>query len=328
MRTSFFFAFFFRMPAEYFHVYPINHLLKPGAALRVAAVLLMAIAFSQAAPPARPSTRSEKLLGTLGTYDGEPRLPNGRIDVHKLVSELADLHANTYNWLIWHATNDWDDLKIFLPQARKKKIAAWVTLVPPSESPPRDSTGYSEPFRLDYERWTKEIARLSLGETNLIAWSLDDFSSANTDFFTPEKLRAILEGVHKINPGLAFVPCCYYPQINASFVQKYQGLFDGVLFPYLSESAQASMTDASRVEAEVRKVKGDFGSIPVFIDVYATGYSSLGKTTPEYVREVMENGHRAADGILIYCHQSKTQALEKYDVIKRLFSQWPVGARK
>jgi hypothetical protein len=264
----------------------------------------------------------QALRGTLGTYDGEPRLPSGHVDVAKLVSELADLHANTYNWLIWHASTDWDDLKIFLPQARKKKINVWVTLVPPSESPPLYGSNYSEPFQLDYERWAKEIAKLSVHEKNLIAWSLDDFSSANTGFFTPEKLRSILDGAHKINPKLAFVPCCYYPQINAAFVQKYHGLFDGVLFPYLSESAKASMMNSTRVEAEVREVKAKFGSVPVFIDIYATGYSSLGKTTPKYVREVMENSHGSVDGILIYCHQDKKQAPEKYNIIKELFSRW------
>jgi hypothetical protein len=82
------------------------------------------------------------------------------------------------------------------------------------------------------------------------------------------------------------------------------------------------MTNSTRVEAEVRAVKADFGSVPVFIDVYATGYSSLGKTTPQYVREVMENGHRGADGILIYCHQGKTQSPEKYHIIKEFFTRW------
>jgi hypothetical protein len=287
-----------------------------------AAFLLFGIAAANTASSEESSIRSEKLRGAFGTFAGEPRLNDGHVDVQKLISELADLHANTYHWLIWHAATDWVDLKTFLPQARKNKIKVWVTLVPPSESPPQYGTNYSEPFRLDYERWAKEIATLSIRENNLVAWSLDDFSSANTDFFTPKKLRSILKEAHNINPNLAFVPCCYYPQINAAFVQKYKGLFDGVLFPYLSESAQQSMTDSSRVEAEVRKVKAEFKSIPVFIDVYATGYSSLGRTTPHYVREVMEKGRHGADGVLIYCHQSKAQAPEKYDIIKELFSQW------
>src|SRR4051794_10426529 len=85
----------------------------------VVAFLLIGIAIGVAASSEGPSVRSEKLRGTFGTFAGEPRLPNGHVDVQKLISELADLRANTYHWLIWHAATDWDDLKLFLPQARK-----------------------------------------------------------------------------------------------------------------------------------------------------------------------------------------------------------------
>src|ERR1051325_7224475 len=122
-------------------------------------IITLAIAAVRAGGADNSLARSETLRGTLGTYDGEPRLANGRVDVGKLVSELTDLHANSYNWLIWHAATDWDDLKSFLPLARKSKIKVWVTLVPPSESPPQYGNNYSEPFRLDYERGGKEIAR-------------------------------------------------------------------------------------------------------------------------------------------------------------------------
>src|SRR5262245_4401121 len=117
---------------------------------------------------------SHSLQGCLGTYHGEPRLANGRVDCHQLLAELAEIRANTYSWLIWEKPTDWDDLKLFLPLARAQKIRVWVTLVPPSESPPLTSH-FSEPFRLDYARWGIEIARLSLQETNLVAWSIDDF---------------------------------------------------------------------------------------------------------------------------------------------------------
>ena len=97
----------------------------------------------------------------LADYDSELRRPDGRVDVDAMVKRLKELEVTTYYWLIWHAPTDWDDLKAFLPQARKHKIAVWITLVPPSESPPLEGTAYSEPFRLDYERWAKEIAQLS-----------------------------------------------------------------------------------------------------------------------------------------------------------------------
>lgn len=272
--------------------------------------------------PVAEEIRSQNLRGALGTYDGEPRLPNKRVDVDRLLSELTELRANSYNWLIWHATNDWEDLKIFLPLAHDKNIKVWVTIVPPTESPPMWGTLYSEPFRLDFERWAVELAQLSLRHTNLVAWSIDDFTS-NPEFFSPERLGKILMQARSINPRFAFIPCCYFNQVTPKFVQKYRGLYDGILFPYLSESATASMTDATRVEAEVRQVKSVVGdSIPVLIDVYATGYSSLGNTTPEYVRKVMEGGWRSADGVMIYCHQDKKRAPEKYGLIQELFTEW------
>ena len=105
-----------------------------------------------------------------------------------MVTRLKELGVTTYYWLIWHAATDWDDLKLFLPKAAEAGIEVWVYLVPPSESPPKYGSQYSEPFRLDYHRWAEEIARLSLQHPNLTAWVIDDFY-ANHEFFTPAYLR-------------------------------------------------------------------------------------------------------------------------------------------
>ena len=59
--------------------------------------------------------RAQLVRGTFGTYDNEPRLPNRHVDVNHLLAELVEQRANTYNWLVWHNTNDWEDLKVFLP---------------------------------------------------------------------------------------------------------------------------------------------------------------------------------------------------------------------
>jgi hypothetical protein len=50
----------------------------------------------------------------LGTYNDLPRLENGRADIPKLMTQLSDLNANTYNWLVWKGENDWDDLKLLM----------------------------------------------------------------------------------------------------------------------------------------------------------------------------------------------------------------------
>ncbi len=265
--------------------------------------------------------RGQVLRGSYGTYDGEPRDQQGRVDIERLLAELSEIRANTYNWLIWHAETDWEDLKRFLPLARKKGILVWVTLVPPSESPPHTKR-FSEPFRLDFERWGEEIAKLSVLEPNLVAWSIDDFTH-NLKVLDPKRMRGIHGKARSINPKLAFVPCSYYPRITEQFIRDYRGLVDGILFPYRSESTEANLKDSSRVAEEIERIRDIAGpSLPVIIDVYATAHGRLGKTTPAYVWEVMVAGQQHADGVHVYCHQDKGRAPEKYRIIKDLFNKW------
>ena len=264
-------------------------------------------------------------MGAFGTYAGEPRLPNGRVDIQKLITELTELRANTYNFLIWHAKTDWDDLQKFLPLAREKHINVWITLVPPTESPPLYGDAYSEPFRLDYKRWAVEIAKLSLQQPNLVAWSLDDFSDnvAEAHTFTPEQWRDILSAARAINPKLAFVPCCYFQHLTPEVAAQYRELIDGVLFPYMHASRGMNLTDTDTVELEVQQFKNLFGKgMPVFMDVYATRHSSLNETTPDYIERAMRAGKQSADGVFIYTHPNKQEAAAKFASVKQLFHKW------
>jgi hypothetical protein len=265
--------------------------------------------------------RAHVLQNAFGTYCNAPRLQSGRVDIQRLTDELADAHANTYSFCIHNAATDWDDLQQFLPLAAKQGIHVWASLVPPSESPPR-TRHYAEPFRLDYKKWAVELARLSLRETNLVAWSIDDFTY-NLKFYAPNYLKDVLGAAREINPRLAFLPCCYYKSITPAFVKDYQPLIDGILFPYRHESGGANLTDASLVGSEVGKIKGMTNpSFPILIDVYATAHSKLGKSTPEYVQQVMTAGKSCADGVLVYCRQDPALNPEKYQIIKQLFTAW------
>jgi hypothetical protein len=270
-----------------------------------------------------PADRTTALRGCAGTYSGAPRGQDGRVDVHRLLSELKDLQADTYNWLIWPANTDWDDLKTFLPLAREAGLRVWVTLVPPSESPPK-AKRYSEPFRLDYERWGTEIARLSATHPNLVAWSIDDFTH-NLAFFTPAKMRAITTATRAINPKLAFVPCSYFPRVTAKFAADYAGTIDGVLFPYRHESNKANLTDATLLKRELARLREILGpDVLVIVDVYSTAHSRLGASTPAYVRDVMTQARTAADGVMVYCHPNpKGTDAEKYPVVREVFSTKP-----
>lgn len=188
----------------------------------------------------------------LADYDAELRGPDGRVDIDAMVQRLKDLGVTTYYWLIAHAATDWDDLKLFLPEAAKAHIEVWAYLVPPSESAPKYSTLYPEPFRLDYQRWAEEIAHLSLEHTNLTAWVIDDFYE-NHALYTPTYVRDMQERARRVNPRLKFSPLMYYWEINRKFAEDYRNVIDGVVAAYPQsaqeiERAWAIFNDAATAE--------------------------------------------------------------------------------
>ncbi|HHU27098.1 MAG TPA: hypothetical protein GXZ56_10850 [Bacteroidales bacterium] len=267
-----------------------------------------------------PLLMSDKHEMVLGTYASPPRLSNGRVDFTKLLDQLEDLNANTYNWLIWRNENDWDDLQLFLPLARAKKIAVWVTVVPPSESKPIAKWN-SEPFGLDYVRWAEELGKLSAKYPNLVAFSIDDFVH-NLKTYTPEYTAKMVAALKKGNPNMHFIPCCYYRQLTPDFAKKYEPYLDGILFPYRAESEGANLQNATLVEQEIANVRKLFKSaMPIYIDVYLTAHSRLGASTAEYVQETVKRGKKAADGVLIYTHPNPDKEPKKYIVVKHEFNK-------
>lgn len=178
--------------------------------LSVSACLAVEQVSSTNSSPALSSPARLRLMAyyNVGDYDAEPRLPNGRVDVGFLNSRLKELGMRTYFWLVWHNTNDWADLKLFLPMAASSGINVWVYLVPPTESPPNNSS-YSEPFRLDYGLWAEEIALLSIQQTNLVGWVIDDFLS-NCNVFTPTFIGNCQARARNINPKLVFFRWCIF----------------------------------------------------------------------------------------------------------------------
>lgn len=269
------------------------------------------------------AARRAALLHSYGTYAGELRKTDGHLDCERLIAELGKMRATTYNFLIARGKSDWDDLHTFLPLAKAKGLRVWVTLLPPSESPPR-TKNFSEPFRLDFEKWASELADLSTREPALVAWSIDDFAY-NASTFTPETMQKITAAQRAKNPKFAFVPCIYFKQATPAFVAKYREFFDGILFPYRSESTKAGFQDAKSVATEVKKLRERFGAeFPIIVDIYATRHSQLGSSTPAYVEQVMNFAYPVADGVHVYRHQNKLDAneREKYDIIQRVMSSW------
>lgn len=262
-------------------------------------------------------------MHSYGTYAGNNiRTSDERMDLPRLLEELGQLKANNYNWLMGKPT-DWEDLHTFLPLAKKHGIRVWVTVLPPSESVPH-SGRYSEPFRLDYQKWAAELAALSARESALVAWSIDDFVH-NLKKFTPDEMLKIIAAQRAQNPNFAFAPCVYYKQGTPEFAAKYREFLDGILFPYRSESKKAGLSDPSQVAGEVQTLRERFGKdFPIVVDIYATRHSKYGPSSLAYVEEVLKLAQPAADGVHIYRHLDTNDVVqrEKFEIVRRAMNAW------
>src|SRR5262245_12629351 len=95
----------------------------------------------------------------IGTYGSPPVAKDGTILYDTLISQLKDLHCNTYNWLIMPDTNSLKQLKEFLPVAKKSNIDVWATLIPPVEL---EAMKVGEYTTNDMRKWAAELAALSV----------------------------------------------------------------------------------------------------------------------------------------------------------------------
>ncbi len=199
------------------------------AALVVAAILLGAAVSSAADGP------------FIGDYDAELRKSDRHVDCELMVQRLQELGANTYMWLMWHSPDDWDDLHDFLPLAQEAGITVWAYLVPHSETAFQNGRfPYSEPFKLDYVRWAREIALLSLQYDNLVGYVIDDFwgNFDKPERFTLEYTREMVEAGKAVNPDIKFYPLMYYRQFGLDFVEKLAPIIDGTVAAYPKDRAE------------------------------------------------------------------------------------------
>ena len=263
----------------------------------------------------------------LGDYDSELRLPNGRVDIGTMVGRLKDLGVSSYYWLLWHASTDWEDLKLFLPKAAEAGIAVTAYLVPPSESPPH-AQWYSEPFRLDYRRWAEEIARLSLEHPNLTSWVIDDFY-ANHELFTPAYVGEMRARAKKVNPSLVFMPLMYYGEITAQFARDYGGVIDGVVAAYPNDREAIAK---ARSVLNGTDASGGGGRFPIPFIVMTAGVEYEFRirygdpATPEriarWLRMCLEAWRDGlCDGVVTYCID-KDPASKTFPLAKGLYREF------
>jgi hypothetical protein len=117
--------------------------------------------------------------------------------------------------------NDWTKLIYSLSKAKMGGINIYVSLLPPSKTPPICPTcNYSEPYRLDFISWAKVIANLSLRYSNLTGYALEDFQeNLNLGYLRKTYIDSMITAGKSINPRLQFIttlPNIYYVDKNAT----------------------------------------------------------------------------------------------------------------
>ena len=271
--------------------------------------------------PARSKRLAARLTGTLGDYDSEPRTPEGRVDIPRLIRQITLAHMDTYDWLIWHAPTDWDDLHAFLPVARRNGIKVWVTLCPPSEQ--GGSMPASEPFRLDFIRWAEEVGKLAREHPNLAALVIDDFfSGSNGSLFTPDYIARVAQALRAGSPDVAFLPTLYWSSIgDTTFIPEYGPAVDGIVFPY------SELQDVAPLKEQLAAWRARLGPDKLLmVNIYASGSDGRaepGPRTEAYMREVLTISHEMADGIRIYCLPKEDLLGDaRYAVTAELYGQW------
>jgi hypothetical protein len=257
-----------------------------------------------------------RLAGTLGDYDAEPRTAKFRVDIPRLLGAIDAAHMNTYDFLIWHAKTDWDDLHDFVRESGKRGLNVWVTLCPPSEPPP------SAPFGLDYIRWADEIGKLSAENDNIVAVVIDDFwSTENRQLFTPHYVARIAATLYRHNPKLALLATIYWETIgDAQFIKDYGPWIDGNVFPYADLKSTKDLP--SQLDA-CRKWLGPDKFL--MMNLYAAGSSGpkeRGPRSAEYMRSSLTISREKCDGIRIYCLPKQDLTDYRFTITAELFGQW------
>ncbi len=274
-------------------------------------ILLSIVVGCASTSPAQKGASPKTMI--IGTYASPPYAPDKTTILYdSLISQLKDLHCNTYSWLIMPNQKSFEQFKEFLPIAKKNNIEVWAMLIPPTElagKPDQYPTN-------DIHTWAADLATLSLTNSNFKAWSIDDFVH-NLKLYTPQYVKEFQAVAKKINPGFKFYPVCYYVSIGKNFAAGYGSLIDGIWFPYRNESVKTDLVDDSHVADEINTIRGWLGKkLPIFLSVYSSGHHEYGNPTTEYISNVIQSGIQNADGVMVYRHPSPKWDAEKYKAVK------------
>ena len=121
----------------------------------------------------------------------------------------------------------------------------------------------------------------------LAAWALDDFFSQ----LPPEEITEMQRVQDSINPKLGFYTTVYYHDaINGHFYDKYEGLIDGIIYPYTG--ANSNTEDATQVGPNLDKIlaQTEPRGLGVVLLAYTGRYlSAITPPTGRYIADVIDH---------------------------------------
>ena len=181
------------------------------------------------------------------------------------------------------------DLQRLLPAAQKAHISVWPVLI----SRP---VGASLPYRHDYLRWMKVLARLSLQYPVLRGVNVDDTDAGGNDrFYTRSYLCQIDRTGRAINPHLLFIPTIY--DLDADEANRLAGCVDGVWLWW------TNLEQNNGLRAFLRDAQAIAGNrFPVYAGVYAhaTSWHKEGPPAPKIIEQATSMGCTCSHGVVLW----------------------------
>lgn len=259
------------------------------SSLAIAIIACLVVSAGAVKPDRAPSTRHAMGFAPC-SWSVPVQRPDHSLDVGATIELLRANHFDCYVQPIEEKPpmTD-DDFMRLLPAAQAAGISVWPVLIPQHE-------GSSPPYGLDFVRWMKELARLSLKYPVLRGVNIDDTDVGGNDtVFTRQYVCDIYRAKQRINPRLLFVPTIY--DLDRREADLLNGCVDGVWLWWVNleqNNGLRSFLENSRLVAA--------GRFPVYAGVYAhsTSWHREGGPKPAILQHALELACSYSDGAIVW----------------------------
>ena len=256
-------------------------------------VVLLSLSWLLIAVPQKPQPRHSRVIA----YDCEPRRADGRVDQARVLAMLKAGNLDGYDYLLWHAPTDWDDLGPFLTMMDSTKLTSWITVTPPTEQrPPARPT---LPFDTNYVAWLVGIAELEHRHSSLEALVIDDFD-LNASFFTAPLLRKMRAAKNAFPGSPKTLGVIYRRTVDSlsTWLSARDSLLDGVVFAY------ENFTSTDSLAPLLRTIRRQLPKTALLaLNLYVTGgyRAPAPHRTEAYLKSAMTIADTMVDVLRLYC---------------------------